>query len=109
MQQSGAAEERTKGRKKYSSRDHNKGELVSQFLLRNRFPTAATVMNSLMNLARAAPIGFASIINVHKGKRGTLGAIPVFCFEILNGVTGRSIADAKCPRNRCADCVQLVD
>lgn len=65
----------------------HKGELVSQFLLRNRFPTAATLMKSLMNLVALGctgrPIGFPSIINVHKGKRGTLGAIPVFCFDIL--------------------------
>lgn len=48
-------------------------------------------MKSLMNLvALGRPIGLPSIINAHKGKRGTLGAIPVFCFDILNGVTGRS-------------------
>lgn len=74
-------------------------------------------MKSLMNLvALGRPIGFPSIINVHKGERGTLGAhpprvlfrYPEWCNRQIR--TG-SIADAKCgrPRNRCADCVLLVD
>lgn len=59
---------------------------------------------------------YIDTICINKGERGTLGAhpprvllrYPEWCNRQIR--TG-SIADAKCgrPRNRCADCVRLVD